>query len=378
MIINRIPLILLLLLLLNTPLWADLQESRDQLKQIEKRIENAQIDLQQKKESELRYSRELALLKRTLQRLDGRVKELKTEQRQLQQQADQQQRQLDEGKQNLRKIGRRLEKRLVALYKEGEIGPLKILFSADSPTELVQQYHYLTRVLEYDQELLGEYRLAIEAQQQRMQELERLQQQKAILLKDEQQQREVAADGRRLQARLLKQVKQEKKQLRQELAQLQESAKRLQGLVSRLQEETVAPAPSLEIGSFDKGRLVWPVTGSILINFGTQKDRSLGTYYESNGIEVAVPPGSAIRAAAGGEVVFADWFKGYGNLLIINHPGGFHTLYAQADKLNKSLGEVVKAGEVVGKSGLNGRDSIYFEIRKNGAPVNPLKWLSRR
>jgi len=378
MIICRITLIFILLLLFKAPLWADLQESRDQLKQIQQRIENAQIDLRQKKKSELRYSRELALLKRTLQRLDGRITELKKEQRQLQQEADQQQRQIDAGKQTLRKIGRRLEKRLVALYKEGEVGPLKILFSADSPTELVQQYHYLTRVLEHDQGLLGEYRLAVEAQQQRKQELERLQQEKTALLEDEQQQRDVAADGRRLQARLLQQVKQEKNQLHQELAQLQESARRLQGLVSRLQEEAVAPAPSIKIGSFDKGRLEWPVSGSILISFGTQKDRSLGTYYESNGIEVAVPPGSAIRAAADGEVVFADWFKGYGNLLIVNHPGGFHTLYAHADSLNKSLGDVVKAGEVVGKSGLNGRDSIYFEIRKNGAPVDPLSWLSRR
>lgn len=360
---------------------ADLQDSRSQLNKIQQRIESAQVDLKKKNKSELKFSRELALLKRTLQRLNNRISELQKEQLQLQRQVEQQKSLIASGKQNIRRIGRRLEKRLVALYKEGEVGPLKILFSADSPTELVQQYHYLTLVLEKDRELLEEYRTAVESQQQQLQEVERLNRQKVALLEDETQQRDVAADGRRLQARLLKQVKVEKQQLKEELAQLQERARRLQGLVARLQREELSmPSPSPGAVSFSsgKGKLEWPVKGDVLISFGTQKDKSLGTYYESNGVEIAVAPGSEIHAVADGKVVFADWFKGYGNLLILNHPGGFHTLYAQAAQLNKSIGDQVKAGTVLGKSGLAGRDSIYFEIRQNGSPVNPLKWLRRR
>lgn len=371
----------LLLLLIVPNGWADLQDSRSQLKKIQQRIENAQIDLKHKKKSELQFSRELALLKRTLQRLDERISALKKEQRQLQGQIDDQKQQLDAAQKSIRRTGKRLEKRLVALYKEGEIGPLKILFSADSPTELVQQYHYLTLVLEHDRELLDDYRLAVEGHQRGLADLEQLNQQKVVLLVNEQQQRTVAAKGRKLQSRLLNQVKAEKKQLKQELVQLQQRAKRLQTLVSRLRREAVAPSdstPGAVSFSAGKGKLGWPVNGKVLIGFGTKKDKSLGTYYESNGIEVAVAPGSSFHAVADGKVVFSDWFKGYGNLLILNHPGGFHTLYAQADTLAKSLGEQVKAGDVLGKSGLGGRDSIYFEIRQNGTPVNPLKWLRRR
>lgn len=361
--------------------FADLKENRNQLKVIQQRIENTQVDLQHKQQSEQKFSRDLAVLKQTLSRLDKRISGLQKEQRRLQTEVDQQKVAILEGKNTLRHIGRRLEKRLVALYKEGEIGPLKILFSADSPTELVQQYHYLTRVVGYDRELLGEYRQAIDEQQQKLARLEALNSQKLNLLDKEKQERKVAADGRRLQARLLKRVKSEKKQLSRELASLQEKAKRLQGLVKRLQQErqvSQATLPGSVNFSTGKGKLGWPVNGVVLIGFGTKKDKALGTYYESNGIEIAVSPGTSIRAVADGKVVYADWFNGYGNLMIVSHPGGYHTLYAQAEQLAKAPGEQIHAGDIVGKSGLGGRDSIYFEIRRDGSPVNPLNWLQRR
>lgn len=363
--------------------WADLDENRNQLQQIRQRIEDAQVDLQHKQKSEVQVSRELALLKRTLQRIDRHISALKKEQRQVITDIEQQQLQVEAGKKTLRAVDHRLEKRLVALYKEGEVGPLKILFTADSPSELVQQYHYLTRVIAHDRELLTEYRQVIGAQQRRLSELEELKQQKVALLEKEKQQRQVAADGRRLQARLLKKVKNEKKQLRRELTVLQEKEARLQGLIKRLQQERTAqpqlpPAAGAVRFTEGRGKLGWPVNGQVLIGFGTKKDKTLGTYYESNGIEIAAAPGTSIQAVADGKVVYADWFNGYGNLIILSHAGGYHSLYAQAAELHKSAGETVRAGEVLGKSGLGGRDSIYFEIRHQGTPVNPLHWLQRR
>lgn len=380
MLLRQVLFLSLLLLLIVPDCWSGLEDNRNQLQKVRQRIEEAQTALKEKKKSELKFSRELALVGQTLQQLDKNISALKKEQRALQGRLDKQKQQLVEVKQSIRQTGKRLEKRLVALYKEGEIGPLKILFSADSPTELVQQYHYLTRVLQHDRELLEKYRLAVETQQQGLLKLEKLNQQKIVLLEKQQQQRNVAADGRRLQSRLLKQVKAERQQLKQELAQLKERAKRLQGLVSRLQQQDTSPTvtkPGAISFTDGKGKLGWPVTGEVLIGFGTQKDKSLGTYYESNGLEIAITPGASIRAVADGKVVFSDWFKGYGNLMILSHAGGFHTLYAQAAQLGKSIGEQVKAGDVLGKSGLGGRDSIYFEIRQNGSPVNPLEWLQR-
>ncbi|MFK5925812.1 MAG: peptidoglycan DD-metalloendopeptidase family protein [Desulfuromusa sp.] len=369
----------LLLFLSVNPCYADLNDNRSQLAKIEARINRAESDLKNNKKSELNINRELALLKKTLERTNRRIEALKADLKKQRVKIDQQHKLINESQQGVKKISLQLEKRLVALYKEGETGSLKILFSADSPTEMVQQYHYLTKVLQYDKELLAKYREAIEVQQQNLAQLESLQQQNAGLLEKEKQHRKVAGKGRKLQARLLRQAKVDKKKLALELTQLKENAVRLKALISRLKKQPAAvTGPVAESFAVGRGKLGWPVNGRVVIGFGQQKDAKLGTYYESNGIEIATPVGSPIRAVAAGKIVFADYFKGYGNLFILSHPGGYHTLYAQTDQMLKKLGDHVSAGDLLGQSGLGGRDSIYFEIRSKGSPVNPLAWLKRR
>ncbi|MCK4502447.1 MAG: peptidoglycan DD-metalloendopeptidase family protein [Desulfuromonadales bacterium] len=208
-----------------------------------------------------------------------------------------------------------------------------------------------------------------------------LERKKSVLLKKQQQQQQVAEKGRLLQARLLRQARKDKTKLAQEIAQLKKNAASLRKLIVKLEQQpkTVA-APQAVAGSFalGRGKLGWPVNGRVSIGFGKKKDSKLGTYYDSNGLEIAVPAGSPIRSVAAGKVVFADYFKGYGNLYIISHPGGYHTLYAQTDKMKKELNDNVAAGDILGYSGLGGRDSIYFEIRSKGSPVNPLSWLIKK
>jgi septal ring factor EnvC (AmiA/AmiB activator) len=365
-------------LLLINPCWADLTANSSQLEQIRVRIERAEINLQKNKKSELNISRELALIKKTLEQIDSRIAEHKTTLKKLQGEIKQQEKLVKESQKGIKRIVSQLEKRLIVLYKEGDTGPLKILFSADSPTEMARQYHYLNRVLQYDKELLAEYRQAIQGQQLSLQKLKSLGQQQTELLKNDQEQRQVAAKGRSLQSRLLKQAKADKTKLTAELVELKENAVRLKGLIARLEQEPVSrTGPGAGNFAVGRGQLGWPVNGRVVIGFGQQKDAKLGTYYESNGIEIAVAPGSPIRAVAAGKVVFADYIKGYGNLFILSHPGGYHTLYAQTDRMQKKLGDKVSAGDLLGHSGLAGRESIYFEIRSNGSPVNPLSWLKR-
>ena len=368
-----------LILCSGQPGWASVTESRSQLEKIQSRIDRAEKDLKHKKKSELNISRELALIRRTLKNVDKRIRELKKEVAGLQKEMNRQQLRVASSRKNVNKVMAQLKKRLIALYKEGDVGPLKILFSADSATEMVQQYHYLSRVLEHDKELLADYRQVIEAQQQQLNKLTEIKQKKIALLDKEKHQRQLADKGRRLQARLLKKARSEKNKLSNELAQLKVNEIRLKKLISRL-EKPVESVSGPGAGNFavGRGKLAWPVKGRVVIGFGKQKDKKLGTYYESNGIEIATPPGSLVHAVAAGKVVFADYFKGYGNLFILSHPGGYHTLYAQLDQMVKELGDKVSAGDLLGKSGLAGRDSIYFEIRSKGSPVNPLAWLKRR
>ena len=369
----------LLLVLSLSPCWADLNNNRSQLEKIEARINRVEIDLRTKKKSELSLSRELALISKTLGQVKQRIKLLKKSLKKVQDQIQQQGKLIKENEKGVKKTSLQLKKRLVALYKEGDTGLLKVLFSADSPTEMAQQYQYFTRVLQSDKHLLAEYREEARVHQQNVAALETMRLQKEGLLKAEKQQQLTAVKGRKLQARLLKQARADHKKLSSELSQLKENASKLKALIARLEVEST-PETGPVAGNFaiGRGKLGWPVNGRVVIGFGQQKDDKLGTYYESNGIEIESPVGTPIKAVAAGKVVFADYFKGYGNLYILSHPGGYHTLYAQTDRMRKKLGDHVSAGEILGWSGLGGRDSIYFEIRSKGSPVNPLSWLQPR
>lgn len=134
----------------------------------------------------------------------------------------------------------------------------------------------------------------------------------------------------------------------------------------------LASAPALRVGG-----LGWPVTGNLLAAFGGR----LPDGRRSDGVLIAAPAGAAVTAVADGTVVFADWMTGYGNILIVDHGNGYMSLYAHNDALQRTAGDAVKRGDrlaTVGSSGGQGAPSLYFELRHNGAPVNPSAWLTRR
>ena len=135
---------------------------------------------------------------------------------------------------------------------------------------------------------------------------------------------------------------------------------------------TVASAPAMRVGG-----LSWPVSGSLLAAFGGR----LPDGRRSDGVLIAAAAGTAVKAVADGTVVFADWMTGYGNILIIDHGNGYMSLYAHNDSLLRAAGDAVRRGEAlaaVGSSGGQERPALYFELRRNGTPVNPSGWLTRQ
>ena len=134
----------------------------------------------------------------------------------------------------------------------------------------------------------------------------------------------------------------------------------------------IASAAPLQVGG-----LGWPVAGALLAGFGgTLPDG--GT---SHGVLIGAPTGSTVKAVADGRVVFADWMIGYGLILIVDHGNGTMSLYAHNEALLRDVGTTVKRGDAVasvGNSGGQGRPGLYFELRRNGQPVNPMGWLQKR
>ncbi|MCR6495445.1 peptidoglycan DD-metalloendopeptidase family protein [Thermomonas sp. S9] len=135
---------------------------------------------------------------------------------------------------------------------------------------------------------------------------------------------------------------------------------------------TVASAPALRVGG-----LSWPVAGGLLAGYAGR----LPDGRRSDGVLIAAGAGTPVKAVADGTVVFADWMTGYGNILIIDHGNGYMSLYAHNDSLLRSAGDAVRRGDAVATVGTSGGQAVpalYFELRHNGAPVNPAAWLSRQ
>jgi len=188
----------------------------------------------------------------------------------------------------------------------------------------------------------------------------------------------LAAGRRRLDAQrkkkteLLTSIVQQKETHVAYVEELQEAEQRLEELLDGLADGTVA----IPVAAF-KGSLPWPVKGPVLSPFGRRKHPRFNTFTVQNGIEIGSPANQEVRAVHEGTVVFARRFRGYGLMVVIDHGGKHHSLYAHLAELKVAVGQAVAGGDVVGLSGEGGveRAGVYFEMRHRGRPEDPLDWL---
>lgn len=182
--------------------------------------------------------------------------------------------------------------------------------------------------------------------------------------------------SRHTRATLLASLNREIRSGTQEISRLKRDEKRLDTVMTELPE-----APSLDPNgqrfAGARGRLPLPVQGRVTARFGTR--RQLGDL-KWKGIFLATPSGREVKAVFGGRVVFADWLQGYGLLLILEHGDGYMTLYGNNEGLIQQVGDKVEAGSVIALTGNTGniaRSGLYFEVRYQGKPKNPLRWCRR-
>ncbi|HTQ53669.1 MAG TPA: M23 family metallopeptidase [Bryobacteraceae bacterium] len=125
---------------------------------------------------------------------------------------------------------------------------------------------------------------------------------------------------------------------------------------------------------------IWPVEGRLMGGYGTRTDPFSGEGAMHTGVDISAPPGTPVRTTADGIVSFAAWFRGYGQLVIVNHGGGVETYYAHLSHFSVVPGEEVRRGEQIGAVGSTGRVTaphLHYEVRIGGAPVNPSPYLAR-
>lgn len=289
-------------------------------------------------------------------------------------------------------------------YLQGQDAPLKLLLAQDSVAEgsrTMAYYGYLQRdrtrrITELSSQLKeldaletqivqrrGELDSTREQQRSQLGGLQSDRKQRAALVASLDQSYKDRASRERALGRDAKGLEQLLKKLRVAAARAEEQrrvaaeraarqeARRGNGEPAPRKPVVVASAPAPQVGG-----LGWPVSGALLAGFGATMPDGRG----SDGLLIAASAGTPVKAVADGSVVYAEWMTGYGLLLIVDHGNGYMSLYAHNDALLKDVGASVKRGDTVatvGNSGGQGRPALYFELRRNGAPVNPGAWLRR-
>jgi murein hydrolase activator len=359
-----------------------LDDSRKQLEEIRRRIKETANTLEEKKAAERALTADLKTVEKEMTRISGRLTALEGQLKSVNQQIAEKKAEAEATRSRIASVEKQVKKRLVTLYKGGETGRLRLLFDPESPARAAENYQYMGRVVRRDRELLTLYRHQLGELAGIIEHLAMLREREQQVMANLRRERETLRQAESLKEALLARTRADRTSLAASLDTLQERAKRLGELIKKLEsarprEYTHKPGPASSFAR-QKGKLPWPAAGRILIGFGTRRNPEMGALHDSQGIEIAAGSQVPIAAVWSGEIVFADWFKGYGNLLILDHGDSYHTLYAQASRLTRKVGDRVNQGDTLGFSGLEGAAGVYFEIRHGGSPLDPTVWLAPR
>ncbi len=275
-------------------------------------------------------------------------------------------------------------RRLVALYKLNWLGKLHIIASAESVFELSQRKTALERILGNDENILK----SLSDNRNRLDQL--LNRQNAQRMKKLSLEREytnqvrIMTEEKAKRATLLSAIRSQKTLELAYIESLKERAKALDWKIKALSQEQ--PQPISEKGPIAKdfvkykGLLNMPVKGKIISHFGSYRNAKFNVTNFRSGIDIKADRGEPIKAVSAGRIIFAGWFKGYGNMIIINHDMKYYTVYANIEEIFKKQGSEVENGEViatVGDTGPGVGSKLYFEVRHHGKPVDPLEWIRK-
>lgn len=265
-----------------------------------------------------------------------------------------------------------VRQRLVAIYKQGRSGYLRLLFGADDLRALGRLTRAAAAIASLDRLRIEEHRRTLAAERQAIADLRARRQSLASAQSEARTARAALDAAIAVQNQRIDQVDTRRDLTAQYIGELQAATSELDRRVAGMESAVARPLPLQPF----RGALEWPAGGRVVSAFGRDTNRA-GVALDRNGIEIGVQEGADARAVHAGTVTFAAPFAGFGTLVIVDHGNNDYTLYGHLDRALVSEGARVEAGSVVGRTGRNpeGTEVLYFEIRVDGRPVNPVQWL---
>ncbi len=374
--------LLLPLLCIATALPAEqsVQQRQAELERLRQRIGELQQQLNLDRgrydtlTKELRtVERRIGRIGRSIKRLDGQLSEQQAKMTTLQ-------RRRGELQASIAEQQRYLGGQIRAAYAMGRQEYFKILLNQEDPSAVgrtLTYYDYLNKARSQRIEKLNDTVAELEQVREELQrEGERLRQLRSQREQEKGQMEATRTERKGVVDRLKAEIQNKDQQLNGLLDDEKELKQLLQALTEALGDIPAAPGNHKPFAQL-RGKLKWPTSGRRLAAFG--ETRNIGKL-RWQGVVIAGKPGQEVKAVAHGRVAYADWLRGYGLLLIIDHGDGYMSLYGHNQSLYREVGDWVENGEViaaVGNSGGIDSNALYFEIRKDGKPTDPIRWCRR-
>ena len=273
--------------------------------------------------------------------------------------------------------------RLRQMYKRDPQYTWEIFLGAKSIDDAITRYQFMKLIAAQDANLIGEFKeskRSLEVEQAKLaeslQEVSELRESRAAetsQLERSKRQRQTVLAG----------IRSEKSKHTKAIEDLEKAQAELQALIDSIIQRGTASKDLPATGEFAalKGRLLWPVAGKIIRGFGKHTHPKYGTVTMNNGVDIEAPAGAPIVAVAAGVVEFVDWIDAFGKCVILNHGGGYYTLYAHVADTMVAQGQKVGRGEAIAEVGDTGSLEGYvchFEVRRGRLAMNPAEWLGKK
>lgn len=360
---------------------AQIKDSNSDLKKVQTRIEalSQRVDRERGKQDSLRD--ELESTEKQISDTNNHIKEIGNQISLQQRKIRASQEDQNRAESRLAEQKKALAQQIRAAYLIGERGQLRLLLNQDNAQKMDRvstYYDYLNRARVSYAENIRSQLDKIAAIQDKAAQLNS----ELLKLKDKQQKSLAALEAKRSsRGQTIKEIDARISDDLDEMKQLKANERSIQNLLQSL-HDTLSDIPLDVIRDAKpfpqmKGKLPWPVRGKLLASFGQAKASGHLTW---NGYWIDAPTGAPVRAVANGRVAYVGWMQRYGLIIIIEHEGGYFSLYGHNDSVELAGGETVRIGQTIAKAGSTGgyeQSGVYFEIRKGTQPINPKLWLSK-
>ncbi|MCX7988441.1 MAG: peptidoglycan DD-metalloendopeptidase family protein [Thermodesulfovibrio sp.] len=386
MFLVRDVLIISLIILLISSFYAHSAQPKDELKEIKKEIDVHKKKLQETKKVEKNLLDELQKVTKELNEIERKVANQREKIKSIQSKISITEKEIKVYSNQLESRKNYLASRIKGIHKlYYQPDPLFIILTEEDTTKALRIIRNSQKIVNIDKKLIGQYKSELNKLMTQQTELKKL---FVSLKKEEEELKEIEkvhVQKKKEREALLAKVQKDKAAYEKKIKELEENARRLTRLLQETEKKekrTGKPESATLEGEFTKrkGTLLWPVSGRIVAHYGNQKDPVFNVPVFRSGIYINAPPGTPVKASAEGKVVYANYFKGYENLVIISHGEGYYTVYGNLANMNVKEGGYVKAGQIIGsvsdKSNIE-TTALYFEIRYRGKPLNPEQWLKR-